>query len=213
MLRSLKAWDTGPSHSAAEPGEPQRDPTGPSIMPGEVGLGVSWTTRTGPLGPAPPPPPQKGDIPGCPPDFSWPDLVSLVTILTARWLWVSLGGSSSSFYSRWASGLGLPSQGSHLLHKLGRQAPVSARWTQGWGWLNIKPGPAGLSRPHPQLGPRGARQSQPLVLRTRGTLTRARGLRSRASSWFWAPGVSLRSLPPAPGRRGCSTLTLGRSPL
>lgn len=53
-------------------------------MPAEVGLGVSWTTRTGPLGPAPSP--QEGDIPGCPPDFSWPDLVSLVMILTARWL-------------------------------------------------------------------------------------------------------------------------------
>lgn len=33
---------------------------------------------------------------------------------------------------------------------------MSARWTQGWGWLNIKPGPAGLSRPHPQLAPPGS---------------------------------------------------------
>ena len=33
--------------------------------------------------PSPPPTPAGGDIPACPPDFSWPELVSLVTILTA----------------------------------------------------------------------------------------------------------------------------------
>lgn len=49
------------------------------------------------------------------------------------------------------------------------------------------------------------------MLRTRGALTRARGLCSRAGSRFWAPGVSLHSPPPATGSRRCWLLILGRS--
>ena len=51
------------------------------------------------------------------------------------------------------------------------------------------------------------------MLRTQGTPTRARGLRSRAGSRFWAPGVSLHSPPPATGSCRCWLLILGRSPL
>ena len=51
------------------------------------------------------------------------------------------------------------------------------------------------------------------MLRTRGTPTRARGLRSRAGPRFWVPGVSLHSPAPATGSRRCWLLILGRSPL